>query len=91
MNPPIFANLQEYPIQLIFIRDHSRLETFLVNWKVFDELYDIEYRGALIKYWRIVSIFELNSVPISSFPLLFMLLINNLKTAYSGITYENRL
>ena len=58
MNLLIFANLQEYPIQLIFIRDHSRLETFLVNWKVFDELYDIEYSGALIKYWRIVSVFE---------------------------------
>ena len=58
LSPLTFVDLQEYPIQLIFISDHSRLEKFLVNWEVFDELFDIEYSGALIKYWRIVSIFD---------------------------------
>ena len=48
---------QEYPIQLVYIADHDRLEKFLVDWAVFDALYDIEYSGALIKYWRIVSNF----------------------------------
>ncbi len=47
--------LQEYPLQLISIRDNDRLEKFLVNWNVFDELFDIEYSGLLINYWRTVS------------------------------------
>ncbi len=48
-------SLQEYPTQLIQINDHDRLEKFLVEWNVFDELFDIEFSGALIKYWRLVS------------------------------------
>ena len=46
---------QELPIHLLAINDLERLQTFLTNWSVFDELYREGYSSTLLKYWRQVK------------------------------------
>ena len=43
---------QELPVHLLAIEDVGRLEEFLTDWSVFDELYKEGYSSTLLKYWR---------------------------------------
>ena len=39
-------------MHLIAIRDQERLEKFLVEWEVFEHLFDEEYSYKLLQLWR---------------------------------------
>ncbi|XP_070562961.1 TPR repeat-containing protein DDB_G0287407-like isoform X2 [Ptychodera flava] len=44
--------IEEYPVHLVKINDKERLQNFLTQWVVFDNLYDDEYSSKLLYYWR---------------------------------------
>ncbi|XP_077981357.1 telomerase protein component 1-like [Glandiceps talaboti] len=44
--------IEEYPVHLVKINDKERLKQFLMQWPVFDNLYDEEYSSKLLYYWR---------------------------------------
>ena len=48
----IDCNFQEYPFHLMAIKDNKRLEAFIAEWPTLDRLYDREFSGKLLKYWR---------------------------------------
>ena len=48
--------VQELPIHLIAIGAKERLEAVLVDWQMFDMLYDDVFSSKLIGYWRQVML-----------------------------------
>nr|XP_054764277.1 telomerase protein component 1-like isoform X2 [Lytechinus pictus] len=44
--------VEELPIHLLAIQDKNRLQKFLTDWEVFDNLYNEDYSTVLLKYWR---------------------------------------
>ncbi|XP_019645560.1 PREDICTED: TPR repeat-containing protein DDB_G0287407-like isoform X1 [Branchiostoma belcheri] len=48
----IDRRVEEYPYQLTKIGDHSRLAECLLEWDVFDHLYNEDYSSQLLAYWR---------------------------------------
>ncbi|KAK2172234.1 hypothetical protein NP493_979g00007 [Ridgeia piscesae] len=48
----IQRKIEEYPVHLIAIHDQERLEKFLVEWEVFEHLFDEEYSYKLLQLWR---------------------------------------
>ncbi|CAH1244024.1 TEP1 [Branchiostoma lanceolatum] len=48
----IDRRVEEYPYQLTKIGDHSRLAECLLDWDVFDHLYNEDYSSQLLAYWR---------------------------------------
>ncbi|XP_033637129.1 telomerase protein component 1-like [Asterias rubens] len=44
--------VEELPIHLLKLEDTVRLTNFLMDWNVFDRLYNEEYSTLLLKYWR---------------------------------------
>eukprot|EP00058_Branchiostoma_floridae_P025527 XP_002611017.1 hypothetical protein BRAFLDRAFT_97506 [Branchiostoma floridae] len=48
----IDRRVEEYPYQLTKIGDHSRLAECLLDWEVFDHLYNEDYSSQLLAYWR---------------------------------------
>ena len=55
----LFTILQEYPYHLLQLKDTTRLEEFLGDFKVFDKLYDRDYSPKLILYWKEVHMYQL--------------------------------
>lgn len=49
---------QEYPYHLTILKESRKMEQFLVNWNVFERLYNKEHSDKLLKYWTIVSIVD---------------------------------
>ena len=54
----LFTILQEYPYNLLQLKDTTRLEEFLGDFKVFDKLYDRDYSPKLILYWKEVHMYQ---------------------------------
>ena len=52
MSSILFHSWQELPIHLIAIKNRAKLETFLMDWDVMNELFDMDYSFRLLKYWR---------------------------------------
>ncbi|XP_071952526.1 telomerase protein component 1-like [Antedon mediterranea] len=48
----IDRKVEELPIHLLKINQAENLKDFLMDWKIFDKLYNEEYSTLLLRYWR---------------------------------------
>ncbi|CAH1785089.1 unnamed protein product [Owenia fusiformis] len=48
----ISRKIEEYPNHLLLLEDQERMKTFLTDWDVFLNLFNIEFSTKLCKYWN---------------------------------------